>query len=712
MAEVRQQQSSGVVSEVVEYLQLAGQRYREHVELLRQEQAVRDAQHAPFKPSVSLYAKRVGKNSLARQSSSIGARLHELHQKKLALLEEEAQEEAKRRAAAEAKDCPFSPAVTTRAARSRRTGGDVTAALMQWEEQRRARQARAQVEATRNELSKVSAAPRITAYAEEKARAERRGVSVEVSLTAEAEARRQRRHAAFEKTYPAASSSNSGATSARRFSPSISAYASRIEFEEDVVSRLYERHGSRGHLAPRDSLYDEEVSLYCTFHPKLSAQSAELSRRYYEEEGEADTDPHERLFRNTHHASKYRKPVQLSVFTGQPEISDGSRRIVEERRRQLALDGQPGALGLSPGSRLCPGTASVAAAPAAKTFKKKVLSARDTEAQETLTFTPSVSPASEALWRQRVSALKASGVAHNTEEARQLLWRKAEKRKEEEVRKLQDQRRRKDAAECTFRPKAGRPPQRSSGYVAMPVEARAAVWAQQRDRHLADLRTELSEMIVEECTFRPHVDPVFPLPRGDAKPAWGVEAFLERQAEARRRREEAKQWWRPKYARAPVAQISRVSRSSSPSSRGASQPSTQRTASASRRSAANSTASEAEGDEGEEEGVFEQHWARPPATTSLTASSFSRVSQQEVPSAESSPSYAAQQQPSTLFPYTVDISRRGPYQWRPTTAAGASEPAAEEGGNHTSASLSWRKPLRYRSISETATAPCGRSSVL
>ncbi|CAJ1986518.1 hypothetical protein conserved [Leishmania donovani] len=711
MAEVRQQQSSRAVSNVVEYLQLAGRRYREHVELLRQEQAVRDAQHAPFKPNVSLYAERVGKSSLARQSSSIGARLHELHQKKLALLEEEAQEEAKRRAAAEAQDCPFSPTVTPHAARSRRTGSDVAAALMQWGEQRRARQARAQVEAARDELSKVSAAPRITAYADEKARAERGGVSVEVSLTAEAEARRQRRHAAFEKAYPAASSS-SGATSARRFSPSISAYASRIEFEEDVVSRLYERHGSRGHLAPRDRLYDEEVALYCTFHPKLSARSTELSRRYYEEEGEADTDPHERLFRNTHHASKYRKPAQLSVFTGQPEISDASRRIVEERRRQLALDGQPGALGLSPGSRLCPGTASFAAAQATKTSKKKVLSARDTEAQETVTFTPSVSPASEALWRQRVSALKASGVARNTEEARQLLWRKAEKRKEEEVLKLQDQRRRKEAAECTFRPKAGRPPQRSSGYVAMPVEARAALWAQQRDRHLADLRTELSEITVEECTFRPHVDPVFPLPRGDAKPAWGVEAFLERQAEARRQREEAEQWWRPKYARAPVARTSRVSRWRSPSSRGASQPSTQRTVSASRRSAASSTASEAEDNKRKEEGVFEQHWARPPASTSLTASSFSRVSQQEVPSAESSPAYVAPQQPNTLFPYTVDISPSGPYPWRPTTAAGASEAAAGEGGSRASAAFSWRKPLRYRPISATATASRGRSSAL
>ncbi|GET86253.1 hypothetical protein, conserved [Leishmania tarentolae] len=709
MAEVRQQKSNRAVSEVVEYLQLAGQHYREHVELLRQEQAVKDAQHAPFKPHVSLYAKRVGKNSVVRQSSSIGARLHELHEKKLALLKEEAEEEAKRRATAEAQDCSFAPAVTTRAARSRRAGGDVAMALMRWGEQRRARQARAQLEATRNELSKVSAAPRITAYADEKARAERRSVSVEVSLTADAEARRQRRHAAFEKAYPIASSSSSVATSARCFSPSISAHASRIEVEEDVVSRLYERsRGSRGHVAPREGLYDEEAALHCTFHPKLSAQTAELSRRYYEEEGEADIDAHERLFRNTQHAHKYRKPAQLSVFTGHPEISDASRRIVEERRRQQALDGQPGALGLSPGSRLCPGTASVAAAQVTKT-SKKALSGRDIEVQQTLTYAPSVSPASEALWRQRVSALKASGAARNTEEARRLLWRKAEKRKEEEMLRLQEERRKKEAAECTFRPKPGRPPQRSSGYVAMPIEARTALWAQQRDRRLADLRTELNDITVEECPFRPHVDPVFPLPRQDAKPAWGVEAFLERQVEARRLRKEAEQWWRPKYTRVPVAEASRVSCWRSPLHRGASRPSLPRAAGTSRRGSASNTASESDGDEGI---VFEQHWARPPASTSLSTSSFSRVSQQEVSSAESSPSHVMQQHSSTRFPYEAGIAQRGPYQWRSTSAAGASEVAAEENADCAAALPPWRRPLRYRPISLTATVPRLRSVAL
>ncbi|KAG5506554.1 hypothetical protein JIQ42_06806 [Leishmania sp. Namibia] len=710
MATARQQQGNQDVTEVVEYLQLAGRRYREHVELLRQEQAVRDAQHAPFKPNLSLYAERVGRTSLARQSSTIGARLHELHQRKLALLEKEAQEEAKRRATAEAKDCSFSPTVTARAARSRHSGGDVTASLIGWGEQRRARRARAQAEATLNELRALSATPRITAYANEKARAERGSVSVEVSLTAEAEARRQRRHAEFEQAYPASSSSGVS-TSARHFSPSISAYASRIEFEKDVVSRLCEQHGGCSHAAARHRLYDEEVELHCTFQPKLSAKSAEMSRQYYKEEEEAGMGPYERLFRNTHHTSKYRKSAQPNVVAGKPEINDASRRIVEERRRQSVLDGQLEALINSPGSRLYPGTTSGAAVHAKKACKKKVVTARDAEEEAALTFTPQVSPASDALWRQRVSALKASGVARNTEEARRLLWRKAEKRREEEALKVQDQRRRQEAAECTFRPRAGRPPQRSSGYMAMPIEARTAMWAQQRDRHLAELRTELDETTAEECSFQPHIDPVFPLPRGDAKPAWGVEAFLERQAEARRQREEAEQWWRPQYARAPVANTSCASRCRSPYNRGVSQPLPQRTASASRWSTATGTTSEAEGDGGDEE-VFEQHWARPPASTSITASSFSRVSQQDAPSAGSSPPYMVPEPPSVASLYTTDMPHRGPYQWRSATAAGAPVIAAGERGHRAPAFPSWCKPLRYRPVSATATAPRAWSSAL
>lgn len=709
----RQQRGGGSeAGEVVEYLQLAGQRYREHVELLRQEQAAREAQHAPFRPNISAHAERIGKTSVARQEASIGVRLHELHQKRLALIEEEAQEDARRRAAHEVAECSFAPAISARAAHARRSDGDVTGALMRWGEQQRARQARAQLEATRTELSTVSAAPRISAYAAEKARAERSGVPVEVSLMAEAEARRQRRQAAFEQAYPASAScsdAGAGVGGRRAFSPAISAHAAHIDFAEDVVSRLYDRHTRRTRSATRPPLFDETAALHCTFAPQLSAQSAALSRQYHAAEGEADADPYERLHRNPHHASRFRKPAAAPPVTGQPAISEASRRIVEERRRQLALAGDPAALGSSPGSRLYPGSADATADPAPKpaTHKKKVVTARDVEAQAPLTFAPSVSAASESLWRRQVAGLQASGAARSAEEARQLLWRRAETRRTEAVRQALEERRRQEAEACTFRPKAGRPPHRRAGYANMSVEERTTLWAQQRERRLAELRNEADETAAEVCSFQPRIDPVFPLPRGDARPAWGVETFLERQAAARRQRAEAAQWWRPQYARTPVEDSGTSMRTASR----ASQPRQRRSESAAVRSeAASSRASpradefadpdEAQeaGDAEEEEDVFEQHWVRPPPSTSLTASSFSRVSQPDVPSAESSPpSYVVRQPPAAA-------SARGAYVWRAAQRAAPVDSGA--------AAPPWRPPLRYRPLSATARGPASSSGAL
>lgn len=732
--------SSSDADEVVEYLQLAGRRYQEHVELLRQEQEVRDAQHAPFKPTISAYAEQASKKSVVRQGSSIGDRLHELHQRRLALLAEEAAAAAQQREAADRSACSFAPVVTARAEHASRGGdgssttADVSTALHRWEEQRRARQARRQLEATRTEMSTVTGVPRISAYALEKAAVERahRSVSIETSLLAEAAARRQRQHAAFEERHGPASSSGttvahpSSSSSSPRFTPVISSYASGMRFQHGVVDRLYTHH----HQQQQQQSFDEEKALHCTFQPRLSPQSTELSRRYHEEEGEEAINAHERLHRNTHHTSKYRKSMLPEAASGVPEISEASRRMVEERRRELALSGDPGALGHSPGSRLYPQKSSTSStqSPPRPTFKKKVVTARDVELQTALTFAPAVSAQSDAMWRQRVTALKSSGVARNEEEARQLLWRKAEKKRDEEVSKMQAQRRREEAGACTFHPVAGRPPHRRSGYMAMPIEARTQMWAQQRDARLSELRREVDGSALEECSFHPHVDPVFPLPRPEAQPATGVEEFVERQAEARRQREEAKEWWRPQYARtmtrtassshvdskgqrgqpagavrassvdasllsssSSAAQQRRARRSGPRGPTGAGSP-LRRTATAASTRRTNTTTTEDE----EEEEEFVQHWApRAPPSTSLTASSFSRASQPDVPSAESTPRQAAyvvlqQQQQQQPVVAVAGVNRSeassGPYRWRPSSTPVTSAPAT----------AAWRKPLRYR----------------
>ncbi|KPI83811.1 hypothetical protein ABL78_7145 [Leptomonas seymouri] len=729
MTEVQSRRhSSSDADEVVEYLQLTGKRYREHVELLRQEHEAREAQRAPFKPTISAYAERASKAWVMRQESSIGQRLHELHQKKLALLAEEAAESAKRRETEEQNACTFAPAVTAKAERSARRGGDVSVLLSRWEEQRRARQVRRQMEATRNELSAATGVPCISAYAKEKAQAEhhRRAVPMEESLLAEAEARRQRQHAAFEQRYAATSapsmpnrgSGTDSRLSSRRFVPAISSYAANVQFQQGVVDRLYTHHRTQQQQQHqgRDSggrcVYDEEMALHCTFRPQLSPQSVELSKLYYAEEGEVGAKPHDRLYRNTHHTSTYRKSVlpDESAF-GKPEINDASRRIIEERRRQLALEGNPGALGHSPCSRLYPGRAKSApsTSPPRATFKKKVMTAKDMELQTALTFAPCVSAASDALWRQRVTALKSTGVARNVDEARQLLWRKAEKKKADDIAKMLVQRRREEAAACTFRPKAGRPPHRRSGYISMPIEVRTTLWAKQREARLSELREELEASAVEECSFRPHVDPVFPLPRLDAKLATGVEMFVERQAEARRLREEAKEWWRPKYAcklalepsatskrrLQPRAEAATTSTAATPRSAASVDRSLEKSGSAAdrtdsslQRAAMRTSADRSCEDEDE---AFVQHWARRPPSTSLTASSFSHASQPEVPSAESSPRQLADvaHQPAAMSVRRERNPPADPYRWRGVSAH-------ETSTRSTTAPPVWRKPLRYR----------------
>jgi hypothetical protein len=761
--------SSSGVDEVVEYLQLAGRRYLEHVELLRQEQQVREAQRAPFRPAISAYAEQVSKTSVVRQGSSIGDRLHELHQRKLALLAEEAAEEEKRRLAQEKSVCTFAPTITTKAERSTRVEGDVSVSLHRWDEQRRARQVRRQVEATKDELSAVTGVPRISAYAEEKARAERqrRAIPIEESLLADAEARRQRQQAAFEQRHSTNTATTSRAQGARvaaswpissparssgdsptpRFVPAISSYASRIRFEQGVVDRLYSHHRTQQQQQQQQGgsgVYDEEMQLHCTFHPQLSELSTVLSQRYHEAGGETDVDPHSRLYRNTHHPSKYRKSMVPDTGSGRPEISEASRRIVEERRRELALAGDPAALVDCPGTRLYQGhrpntatTTSTTNVLLKPTFKKKVMTERDIEMQTALTFAPVVSSTSNTLWRQRVTALKATGVARNEEEARQLLWRKAEKKREESITRQQAQRRREEAEACSFRPTTGRPPHRRSGYTALPIEARTNLWARQREARLSELRHESEGSTLEECSFHPHVDPVFPLPRPDARLATGVEAFVERQAEARRRREEAKEWWRPQYVRksgraalnttcttTAAASRTRSTASASPSTSPRSEQRSTTPQRAGSRSRSNVATTSERGAKAatysgngagsrsplqrsatststlhhheEEEEVFVQHWAGQPPSTSLTASSFSHASQADVPSAESSPrqlAYVVHQPPAAAFATgrreaseaaAADTST-GPYRWQPTAAAA------------TMTTPTWRKPLRFHS---------------
>ncbi|KEG06237.1 hypothetical protein DQ04_15101030, partial [Trypanosoma grayi] len=69
--------------DVVSFLCHAGERYKEHRELLRRKQLEDERKKCPFKPTVTEYAENMNRRSISRRSGAIEKRLHELHAKRL-----------------------------------------------------------------------------------------------------------------------------------------------------------------------------------------------------------------------------------------------------------------------------------------------------------------------------------------------------------------------------------------------------------------------------------------------------------------------------------------------------------------------------------------------------------------------------------------------------------------------------------------------------
>lgn len=168
---------------------------------------------------------------------------------------------------------------------------------------------------------------------------------------------------------------------------------------------------------------------------------------------------------------------------------------------------------------------------------------------EELTFHPRISAHSEALWQRHVKMLRRGGHARGSQDIRQLLWRQAQKRKAEAVQRAQAVQLAEAMRECTFQPKAGRAPRGKGGYDHLDVPGRSAVWAAQRDKRVEALRDAYHRQAEEEHTFAPAVHSAFPLPKARVALSAGEENFLSRQTEARRRRDEAAEWWKPSTAK-------------------------------------------------------------------------------------------------------------------------------------------------------------------
>ncbi|ESL11836.1 hypothetical protein TRSC58_00405 [Trypanosoma rangeli SC58] len=527
--------------DVVSFLRHAGECYAEHKELLRRKHLEDERRQCPFRPTVSEYAEKMSRHSITRRSGAVEKRLHELHAKRLEAAQAH-RVESQEREWAEMAVKVRAPQVTARArSLASRDPADVS---RKWLEKREEKFARLREEALRRDLEALREVPRISQYAQERFIAERhQGQTIEDYLMAKEEARQERMYWLAEEgvgtnsSFSNSSSSRIGKQPERQdrpqpaFTPRITEYTKQLHRSGNVEDRLLA--GSR---KDRKALHDTS----CTFAPRIAPASLEMSRNYY-------SDPnalvYDRLYRNDAMRLRELRRKRANVAsqkepTGIPRISETSRLIVE-RKRAEAMEKE---LQQSSTTRLHPSLCE-----ASKYARKKqlLLQAREKEEKERCTFRPRVNPTSEKMWRHQLQMLQEDGCARTAEGARELLWRRSQKRMEEEVRRRRAMEEAQEMAECTFRPKVGRSPERRMGR-ELSVSQRNEMWQWQRDRRLREAKMELERTQLSECSFHPAVDPVFPLPVHDATNVSGHEAHVLRQEESRRRKQEAQEWWRPK----------------------------------------------------------------------------------------------------------------------------------------------------------------------
>ncbi|KEG12927.1 hypothetical protein DQ04_01321000 [Trypanosoma grayi] len=313
------------------------------------------------------------------------------------------------------------------------------------------------------------------------------------------------------------------------FKPHITEYAKRLRRPGNVVDRLLVEGSCRRRAEQGES---------CSFAPRVAPASTEISKNFY-------TDPnvlvHERLYRNKVSKSSEMRRKQLiseaeGELTGIPRISETSRIIMERKRAEETE------LQQSPAGRL-----HYIGGVATQNGKEKPQSrgAKENNEEEGCTFQPRINTVSERMWRRQLQLLQEDGYARTAAEARELLWRRSQKRMETEIQRRRELEATKEMTECTFRPRVGRSPERHIER-GLSVSERNERWRQQRERRLRQVKQELERTQLSECSFHPTVDPLFPLPVQDAAPVSGYEAHVLRQEKSRRRKHEAEEWWRPK----------------------------------------------------------------------------------------------------------------------------------------------------------------------
>lgn len=505
--------------DVVTFLHRAGERYKEHLELLRRQRLDEERRLGPGIPRVSPFAHEWSATT-TRKSEAVENRLLRLHQKRQEKLDSARERSVQDRAAKEMEEVQQRLNLTDMG--KGHTHRDPIAVTEKFLDDHRKNIKRLTQESIQKELQTMQPGPQLTALAATQQTAERKkGLTIHDHLMGVEKERRQRLYEAVEKKNEVV----------HTFQPQITRRAHEAVKDVNVADRLYQV----GRSAP---VYDETYERECTFRPRRNFAYDFVDPL----EGVA---AHERL----HNKSRSqplsaedvvsRDPVLSLSF--KPRISRKSEEIIREKRQKIGEV----AAGKSPTSRL------------SEQHTQSSAASVENEVDE-CTFRPTVNQRSARLYEKKIKSVaktNADIVETSSHSGRhtpvngngrkltpqEMLWKLKAAEKEKFLDGLRRDLEAREVEECNFTPNASSVRHSHESTIHERPEDfadRENLWVLHRERTLEQLKNDLEQQSLEECTFHPVVHDEVPLVSSSVPNAVGFEQHLKRQQEARLRRAE------------------------------------------------------------------------------------------------------------------------------------------------------------------------------
>lgn len=469
--------------EVVDFLHVAGERYKEHVRMLRAQRDSHEMDDFTGKPTISPFAVEynLARDRFQKASGSIVAvqdRLHNLHKRKLERAEAARTRAQTERSAKEMEELTLKPDISHKAKSmpARGSQADVTA---KWLDEHNKRLQRLHEEALVREMSNVQPGPIVAPYSSELARLRHADPNNSSRFD---EDMKQRRAAGNIADYLLAKeeerqirlkmkAAETELGDGNSFHPQISRRARSTRSSLDVTERLVQDAEQKRSGQSQDSHYDDN----CTFVPQVSEASRRIVDRMREGEPVKSTS---------------RQPNDHS-YSFRPEISSVSRKLAEQRKHRTDLD--------------------------VSSVKKSSRASSITTSDQTPIR---ISEKSRALAEDHYAKLRSTikgGDRMSNDELRMFAARRASQRQNAAAARQREMEEAAELAECTFQPQLSSRHHVNASIVVTDEDAerfyeRNMLWTNRRDRTLQQQRQQESTKEVEECSFHPRIHDQVPLP--------------------------------------------------------------------------------------------------------------------------------------------------------------------------------------------------------